>query len=121
MKLNLQNNAISFTLKNIFSFDEKWMQQRKIMWKSRHLKSGSIPNKYHCSIYWVHIIVCLFRILQIRWQWMESKTKKDQFQFGYMLNLGLNINKASKEKFGDNIAMTFSFKMMTPISKVLRK
>ena len=52
---------------------------------------------------------------------MESKTKKDQFQFGYMLNLGLNINKASKEKFGDNIAMTFSFKMMTPISKVLRK
>ena len=52
---------------------------------------------------------------------MKSKTRKYQFQVGYILNPGLNINKAFIEKVDSNIALTFNYKTIFPIRKVLRK
>ena len=43
------------------------------------------------------------------------------FQFRYMLNSGLNINKAFREQVESNMALTFSSKTVTSIIKLLSK
>ena len=50
MELHLQNNVISYTLKYIFSIDEKPTKQRKAMWRLNHLKSGTCPNQLYYGI-----------------------------------------------------------------------
>ena len=44
-----------------------------------------------------------------------------QFQFIYMLNPGLNINKAIREQVEINISVTFSSKTIMSIRKLSRK
>ena len=72
MIFHFQNKhwQISCPLKNT-------LKQRKIMCKLRHLKSGTIPTQFHCSICWLHIIIFLFGIWQIIWQQMKIKTDKN--------------------------------------------
>ena len=58
---------------------------------------------------------------------MKNKTAMNEryffikFQVGYMLNSVLKIKKAFREQVESNMALTFSYKTMTPIRKVLRK
>ena len=44
-----------------------------------------------------------------------------QFQVGYMLNPGFNINKALREKVESYLDFNFSSKTIMPIRKVMRK
>ena len=48
MRLHFQNNTIYFTLTLVLSFIEKSTEQINMMWKSRHLKSGT---------FWINSIV----------------------------------------------------------------
>ena len=53
---------------------------------------------------------------------MNEKLKKIyQFQVGYMLNPGLDINNEFKEKIESNLEKTISSATMTPIIRVLKK
>ena len=51
----------------------------------------------------------------------EGKNKIHQFQFRYMSNPVLNINKAVREQVGIYLTLTVDYKTMICIRKVLRK
>ena len=44
-----------------------------------------------------------------------------QFQVKYMLNAGLKIKMVFKEEVESNLALTLSYKTMTPIIKLISK
>ena len=49
---------------------------------------------------------------------MKSEGKKNQYKVGYMLNLGLKINKALREQVKINLDWTFGSKSMMHIKRV---